>query len=300
MQLDLNLLIALDALLKEGSVTGAATRLHVSTPAMSRTLGRIRRATGDQILVRTGRTMTPTPRAVAMQDEVRDLVRRASEALRPEHELDLATLDRVFTVRGHDAATTAVGPVLLAALQLHAPRVALRMLAEPATDTSDLRQGRIDLDLGSEQPGLPEIESELLGYDRLVLAMRHDHALAGRRLTLQRLTQSGHILVSRRGRLRDPLDTALAERGCTRHTVSSAPTSAAALAFVAHSDLLVVVPERMCRDLIERLGLRTKPLPLELPDVPLYLSWHQRSHGDLAHGWLRDQVREAFGGIFRG
>jgi DNA-binding transcriptional LysR family regulator len=100
---DLNLLIALDALLEENSVAAAADRLHLSPPAMSRTLSRIRRATGDDILVRAGRTMTPTPRALELREEARELVRRATAVLTPPRTLDLDALDRVFTIRSHDA-----------------------------------------------------------------------------------------------------------------------------------------------------------------------------------------------------
>ena len=115
MQLDLNLLTALDALLEEGSVAGAAERLHVTAPAMSRSLGRIRRATGDQILVRTGRTMTPTPYAIAVREQVHDLVQQARGVLAPSREIDLATLERTFTLRWHDALVALSGPALLAA-----------------------------------------------------------------------------------------------------------------------------------------------------------------------------------------
>lgn len=121
MQLDLNLLTALDALLEEGSVTGAAARLHVTAPAMSRSLGRIRKATGDQILVRAGRNMLPTPRALAMRAEVHALVQQAHRLLSARQELDLAALDRVFTVRWHDALTSACGTALTAAVHRQAP-----------------------------------------------------------------------------------------------------------------------------------------------------------------------------------
>ena len=112
---DLNLLIALDALLEENSVAAAADRLHLSPPAMSRTLSRIRRATGDDILVRSGRTMTPTPRALELREETRELVRRAAAVLTPPRTLDLDALDRVFTIRSHDALACALAPPLTAA-----------------------------------------------------------------------------------------------------------------------------------------------------------------------------------------
>src|SRR3569833_2078633 len=127
--LDLNLLTALDALLEEGSVAGAAQRLHVTAPAMSRTLGRIRHATKDQILVRTGREMLPTPYAMGIRAEVHRLVQQAHAVLAPEREVDLSTLERVFTVEWHDAATVAICPALLADVRSRAPGERLRVLA---------------------------------------------------------------------------------------------------------------------------------------------------------------------------
>lgn len=142
MQLDLNLLVALDALLEEGSVQGAAARLHVTSPAMSRSLGRIRKATGDQILVRTGRHMTPTTRALAMRTQVHALVQQAHHLLSAQTELDLATLERVFTVRWHDALATTCGTDLIAAVHRQAPGVQLRLTAEPGDDTPSCAAAR--------------------------------------------------------------------------------------------------------------------------------------------------------------
>jgi DNA-binding transcriptional LysR family regulator len=297
-QLDLNLLTALDALLEEGSVAGAADRLHLSPPAMSRTLSRIRRATGDQIMVRTGRTMTPTPHAIAMRGEVHDLVQRAQAVLEPERELDLATLDRTFTLRGHDAVTSAIGPALLVAVHQHAPHVAMRLLAEASVDTNELRHGQVDLEVSSTKPELPEISFEHIGNDTLVAAMRPGHPLADADLTVNRFTSADQLTVSRRGRLSDPIDGKLADLGVSRRVVASAPTSTAAMLFAAQSDLLVAIPERMCSRTLGTLGLITKPLPFATPPVSLYLAWHQRYDNDKAHAWLRRQVRGAFADVF--
>lgn len=297
-QLDLNLLTALDALLEEGSVAGAADRLHLSAPAMSRTLSRIRRATGDQILVRTGRTMTPTPHALAMRGEVHDLVQRAQAVLEPERELDLATLARTFTVRGHDAVTAAIGPALMVAVHEQAPGVALRMLAEASVDTNELRHGQVDLEVSSTKPELPEINHIHIGDDTLVAAMRPGHPLAAGDLTVARFAAAEQLTVSRRGRLEDPIDDKLAALGVRRRVVASAPTSTAAMLFAARSDLLVAVPERMCADTLGALGLVTKELPFATPRVSLYLAWHQRYDNDKAHAWLRRQVRSAFADVF--
>ena len=206
MHLDLNLLRALDVLLEEGSVASAATRLHLSQPAMSRTLGRIREATGDRILVRAGRAMLPTPYALSVREQVHALVLEAHAVLAPHRELDLQTLHRTFSLRCHDAVTNALGSGLLARVQAQAPGVRLRLLAEGSVDTNELRGGQVDLEVGSTVPTLPDIRHVILGRHRLAVAVRADHPCTRGAFTAERFAQGRHILVSRRGRLRDPVD----------------------------------------------------------------------------------------------
>ncbi|WP_199565561.1 LysR family transcriptional regulator [Spongiactinospora rosea] len=298
--MDLNLLTALDALLEENSVAGAAERLNLSAPAMSRTLGRIRRIMGDQILVRTGRTMIPTPHALAIRDEVHHLVQQARGLLQREHELDLAHLNRVFSVRGHDAVTAVIGPGLTTAFREQAPGVSIRLLAEATTDTNELRHGRVDLEIGSTEPALPEISHVTVGHDRLVAAVGPGHPLATGDLTAERFAGADHIIVSRRGRLKDPLDDLLKQRGLRRRVVASVPSSTAGLYMAAGNELVVAVPEHMCAPTIGMLGLRVRPLPFDLPPVPIIMAWHQRYDNDRAHMWLRDRIRDALAFYERG
>lgn len=291
MHLDLNLLTALDALLEEGGVTAAADRLHLSAPAMSRTLGRLRRTTGDQVLVRTGRTMTPTPYALAVREQVHALVAQAAVVLTPDRDLDLATLDRVFTLRVHDAIATVVGPALVDGIRVRAPGVRLRLLGEAAGDTDDLRHGRVDVEIGSGGPRVPEICVQVVASDRLVAVVRPGHPLAGTPLTLAGYAGALHAIVSRRGRLRDPVDDVLAVHGLHRRVVASLPTTTAGLCTARHSEVVVTGPDRMCRPLIDALGLLTLTLPLDLAPVPVEQAWHQRYTTDPAHAWLREQIR---------
>lgn len=288
--MDLNLLTALNALLEENSVQAAADRLHLSAPAMSRTLTRIRKATGDEILVRTGRTMTPTPRAIAIRDDVRTLVRQAGELLSPARTLDLSSLRRTFTIQGHDALLSELSLRLLTCAA-EAPGVTLRFLAEPPTDTPDLARGHVDLDIGSSISPTPEVSHEIVGHDSLVAVFRAGHALE--EFTLDRLAAADHVIVSRRGRLRDGLDDLLAARGLQRRVVSVVPTMAIALQTLAHSDAVAVLACRMSARACDDLGLRTHPLDLDLPSPPVVLSWHSRYTSDPAHSWLRDRTRAA-------
>lgn len=293
MHVDLNLLTALDALLEENSVQAAADRLHVTQPAMSRTLARIRRATGDDILVRTGRVMSPTPRAIALRDEVHALVQRANEVLRSAGVLDLASLRRTFAVQGHDALIGALAPALTAVAAAEAPLVALRFLAESGVDTHDLARGQVDIELGSALPSAAEVAYEELGHDRMVVVMAEGHPLAGKRLTAKRFAEARHIAVSRRGRPRGVVDDALEARGLQRATPVVVPTSAAALLLVAQGDAMVVVAERLCRPAREALMLMSTPLPFPLPPVPVVMAWHSRYETDPAHRWLRTRTRWA-------
>jgi DNA-binding transcriptional LysR family regulator len=291
-QVDLNLLIALDALLEENSVQAAADRLHLSAPAMSRTLGRIRKSTGDDILVRTGRTMTPTPWALAIRDEVRKLVQRAGKVLAPARTLDPATLRRTFTIQGHDALLGRLYPALSTTAAVEAPGLSLRLLSEPTVDTPDLARGHVDLDVGSTVPSASEISHEVVAHDELVAVFRAGHPLADH-FTIERFAAADHVIVSRRGRMRDGIDAALAERGLRRRVVAALPTSAIALHAAAHSDTVTVVARDACARARAELGLRARSPDLDLPPVPVVLSWHSRYDTDPAHIWLRGHCRSA-------
>ncbi|MFF2392201.1 LysR family transcriptional regulator [Nocardia sp. NPDC058114] len=294
MQLDLNLLAALDALLEEGSVAGAADRLHVTAPAMSRSLGRIRRTTGDQILVRTGRTMTPTPYALAVREQVHHLLTQVRGVLAPSRALDLDTLDRTFTLRWHDALVASAGPALLGSVREQAPGVRLRFIAESSVDTPELRRGEVDLAANADRPAALEIRAERVAETRHVIVVRQGHPLTdGETVTAARYAAADHLTVSRRGKLTNLLDDALGRVDLARRVVATVPTEHAAFEFVRDSDLLVTVPEATARAAAPDLGLVLVPLPLDLPAAPVYLSWHQRYDTDPAHVWLRDLARSA-------
>lgn len=297
-QLDLNLLPVLQALVEEGSVTGAAERLRLSPPAVSRSLGRLRTLTGDGILVRTGRTMTRTPYALAVRDELSEVLRCAERILTPGRGLDLAVLERVFALRMHDALTAAIAPTLLATVQASAPGVRLRFLAETDTDAADLRLGHVDLEIGSTIPTVPELRHDVLGADSLVAVMRAGNA-AARRLDLDTFIRASHIVVSRRGRLIDPVDTILAERGATRSVIASVGSLAAALQIVASSDAMLTAPRRALHALTNSYELEVVPLPFASSTAPVVSVWHHRSDTDLAHGWLRDIVRNIVVGLLK-
>ena len=295
MQLDLNLLRALDVLLEEGSVGGAAFRLNLSEPAMSRTLGRIRRVTGDAILVRSGRFMTPTPYALSIREQVHATVLQARALLQPPEALNLATLQRAFTLRGHDALLDALVPHVVGKVTRQAPRVQLRLLSETQgrgdEEVQDLRRGETDLMLGAAPPPAPDLVTEVVGHDHLTVALRAQHPLLIGELTAERFAAAQHVSVSRRGRLHGPVDVALAEQGLTREVVVAVPVAAVAAQLAAQSELLISVPSKMMGATLSALGLERRPVPVRVEPVPVMMTWHVRTEGDAASRWFRDEVR---------
>ncbi|WP_424641951.1 LysR family transcriptional regulator [Embleya sp. AB8] len=296
--MDLNLLTALDALLDECSVSGAAQRMHLSEPAMSRTLGRIRRALGDPILVRAGHTMVPTPHALAIRAEVRVIVERARTLFVGAGELDLRTLSRTFTLLSHDAFTAACGAALFARAAREAPEVRLKFLAEAHVDTPALREGIADLEVGVIDTISPEVLTEHLFDDRMVACVRAGHPLLRGRCTPERFAAAEHLIVSRRGRPAGPVDAALAELGLTRRVVGTVPTFPSSLFLLQASDLVGLVAGQLTT-LVEGMGLRTFEVPLALPALPMGLAWHPRNDADPGHAWLRQCVRDVLAPAIR-
>ncbi|MFI5906881.1 LysR family transcriptional regulator [Dactylosporangium sp. NPDC051541] len=293
MHLDLNLLTALDALLEENSVTGAAARLHLSEPAMSRTLARIRTALHDPVLVRSGRRMVPTPRAVEIRAEVRELLHRAHAVFAAPAAPDPSTLDRTFTLLASDLAVSVAAP-LIGRIAAEAPGVRLRFLGEtPQTDAPALRSGEVDLDIGVVTDPPPEIRTEVLLRERLVPIVRAGHPLTRGRLTLRRFADAVHVSASRRGKLTGPIDELLERRGLRRRVALATPTYAAAMLMVAQTDLVGLGAERFGRATMAVLNLVPLPVPgLDLPPLELAQAWHARFDADGGHRWLRARVKE--------
>jgi DNA-binding transcriptional LysR family regulator len=292
--IDLNLLVALDALLAEGSVIGAARRMNLSPPAMSRTLSRIRHALGDEILVRAGRVMVPTPRALEMHGRVRGLLEDMRAVLRPQREADPATLARSFTIRASDYVAGVFGVPLHSIAAREAPGVTLRFADQGKEDVSALREGRIDLDIGVIGDIGPEIRVQTLLRDHFVAVMRVDHPLGKGRLTARRYASALHVSASRRGFSHGPIDEALAALGLSRQVSVVVPGFHAAMLTAAASDFLASVPLAVAATAV-RLGLKVRhvELPVKTPEVVIMQAWHPRFDKDAGHRWLRDAVRRA-------
>lgn len=291
---DLNLLLTLDALLAEGSVARAARRLRLSPSAMSRALARLREATGDPLLVRAGRGLVPSPRAIELRARVGALVQEAQAALRPAEALDLSRLERRFTLRTTEGFVENLGAALLARITAEAPGVRLRFLPRIDKDSSALRDGTADLEAGVVGGATsPEVRAQPLLADRFIGVVRRGHPLSDGELSPARYAAGRHVLVSRRGLETGPMDDALQPLALTREIATTVPGFSAALALARAGDLVATVPEWHTRHL--RDGLHSFELPMPVAPIPVSLLWHPRQDGDAAHRWLRGCVRSVCG-----
>lgn len=292
-EVDWNLLAALDVLLAEGSVTGAAQRLHLSVPATSRTLGRIRRAFGDPILVRAGRGLVPTPRALAIQLRLHQLVEEAHALLETGRDLDLASLRRTFTLRANDALIALLAAALVDRVRAEAPGVTLRFVPEGEEDLAPLRDGLVDLDIGVIDDLGPEVRAQPLVQERLVGLAAAGHPLAQGHATLRRIADAQHIAVSRRGHTRGAFDDVLDKHGLAREVVAVVPTYTAAAHIITGSRLTGLIPARYANQVAAITGAHVYDIPADLPPLPLSQAWHVRHDLDPAHQWLRSHITAA-------
>ena len=289
---DLNLLVTLDVLLAEGSVARAARRLRLSPSAMSRSLARLRETTGDPLLVRAGRGLVPTPRAIELRERVGQLVQDGKAVLRPVEKLDLRQLIRTFTLRTSDGFVENFGPDLIARVGQEAPGVRLRFVQKLDKDSAPLRDGTVDLETGvvGKTTG-PEVRVRALFRDRFIGVVRLGHALTKGKITASRYAAGRHVLVSRRGLEEGPIDEALKRLGLQREIVTIVGGFSTALALARAGDLIASVPERHTGNL--RAGMHGFPLPVSTPQITVSLLWHPRLDADPAHRWLRGCVRDA-------
>jgi DNA-binding transcriptional LysR family regulator len=289
---DFNLLVTLDAVLTEGSVARAAQRLQLSPSAMSRALARLRETTGDPLLVRAGRGLVPTPRALELRERVRQLVQDVAEVLRPAETLNLSRLVQTFTLRTRDGFVENFGPRLIERVGAEAPGVQLCFVQKPGKESALLRDWTIDLEIGlARELNGPELRSQALFRDRFIGVVRTGHGLSQGAITPERYASGRHIGLSRRGLGSGPIDEALKALGLERTIVTTVGGFSTALALARDSDLIASVPERHTGNL--RAGMDSFPLPIPTPELTVAMLWHPRLDADPAQRWLRGCVRDA-------
>jgi DNA-binding transcriptional LysR family regulator len=289
-RLDLNLLVTLEALLVEQNVTKAAARLHLSQPAVSAQLSRLRDVFDDPLLIPAQRGMTPTAKAVELLDPLRQALDQVRATVAMHRNFDPAKAQLTVAIACTDYLQAAVIKPLVVDLRTRAPgvRVALRHLDTPQLE-AQMARGDVDLALMTPQAAPPGLRTRHLFDERYVLIGRRNHPQLRDGLTVEEFAGLEHVIVSLRGgAFSTPVDNALTALGHRRNVVLSAASFLVVPEIVAQSDFVALVPERLVHDRADTLQWIDCPFPVE--GFAVGLVWHERSHGHSGQRWIREVV----------
>lgn len=295
-RIDLNLFVVFDAIFREGSISGAARHLNLTQPAVSHALGRLRERVDDDLFVRRGRKMTPTPRARHLVEPVRQALSTLDQVLNADNTFDPATAQRKLVLGLRDGPEACILPLIVAYLIDKAPGIELQSIQVSRRDmVRELKAGRLDFAIDMQLPVPSEIEQYPIADLSLVVLMRRDHPLASKRLTLPRYLAAGHVLMSSRRRGPGFEDLGLAQAGHQRKIVLRCQHNQAAMEVVAHTDLLLTTSGMLAGRLAPESRFVTAKLPITLPAMSLYAYWHREQNEDPGHRWFRDWVLSHWG-----
>lgn len=294
-RIDLNLLATLEILLAEQNVTRAAERLHLSQPAVSAQLARLRDLFEDPLLVPAQRGMTPTAKALELAPPLRKALDELRNTLQSHRDFDPVAAELTVTIAGSDYVQAAVIMPLVLALRQRAPgvRVAVRHLI-PALMDQQLANGETDLVIATPDPTLLHLRTCHLFDETYVLIGRRNHPLLKSDLTIDDYVRLEHVVVSRRGgNFKTPVDDALEALGYRRSVVMSASSFLFIPEIVSASDLVALVPRRLLHTQSDRLTMIDVPWLAEQFNVSLI--WHERNHGHAGQRWIRELIVELTG-----
>ncbi|HEY4055340.1 MAG TPA: LysR family transcriptional regulator [Kofleriaceae bacterium] len=297
--LDLNLLLVLDAVLAERSVARAARRLHVTPPAISNALSRLRATLGDPIVTRSGRGIVPTPRAMQLGPAIACALQTIDEALHGET-FDPATASPQLTVAMADAGQIARLANIAALLGSKLPKARLRVVSvDTMVALGGLAGTEVDVAIGVHDPA-PQIHRQQIYDEKFSLVIRREHPRFGSsrgrsaRASLSQLAEERfvevHVAFGKPSRL---VQKAFTSIGLIRDIAAIVPSFTAAAALVARTDLVGVLPASVADVLGPSLGLAVLPSPVKIPPAPMFMSWHQRTHVDPAMKLFRDVIARA-------
>lgn len=289
-RLDLNLLVAFDALLTERSVTRAAGRVGLGQSAMSHNLARLRSLFGDELFTRGSDGMRPTPRAMALADPVRVTLAQIQSAVLQREAFDPATADRVFRIGLTDSIEVAVVPGLAERIQASAPGVRLRLHSTNRLRfVEELDNGNLDLCIGVFDQGQTHHKRRHLYTDSFLCLFSAEQLKLTPPISLQDYLRWPHVLTSL-GDPRGAVDDVLAKHKLRRSIVMTTPGFMAVPFIVRRAQVITTMPSRLARYFSEAFGLVTSPVPIALPSFTISLLWHASFDHDPGHSWLRQTV----------
>ena len=295
-RLDLNLLVALDALLDECSITRAAERLNLSQSATSNALARLREYFDDELLVQVGRKMEPTARAEGLRDAVRDVLMRVDSTIATRPEFDPATSDRRFRVIASDYTQLVLGPHLMSLAQAQRCSAEIEFRPQVNNPQRDLERGEADLLIIPEPFTSPDLPRETLYEERFVCLVWRESVLAQGNLTRMRYENARHVMMvppNPTGDGQSYVASLVGRAGVHRRYAVRTYSFGSVPAMVVGTDLIATVHARMAQALRHAWPLEIRPLPFEVPSMPQTVQWHHYRRSDPGLQWLLDLFRRA-------
>ncbi|HBP29881.1 MAG: LysR family transcriptional regulator [Advenella sp.] len=293
--LDINLLLALDALLQDQNVTHAAARLNITQSALSGRLTRLRRIFNDPLFVpsSSGRGMTPTSHTLALKPELQRLLQQLTQFVQSAHVFDPATSERTFRIAAMDNPAAILAPALLPLIGARAPAVRVAFtLPDKNQVNGQLERGEVDLFIGTAQDAAPNLIGRLLFNEEFLTAQRIGHPRGTGPLSLDTFCELDHLLISTSGGMfNGMIDEALADLGRQRRVTVSVQSYALAPLILNSTDCICTLPKRFLQRFTSHLELFTPPLTLDTFSMKLF--WHSTVNADPAHRWLRSMVFDA-------
>ncbi len=292
--LDLNLLVILDSLLEHRNVTKASKALGLSQPAVSHALARLRATLKDPLLLRTPAGMVPTPRGESLRPKVRAALQEVERIWTDEAKFDPARSEAIITIASNDYSGLTVLPAFCGRVAKLAPKMRLQIVTQrERIPTSELASGEIDLAFNPATEDRPGLFAKRLFQENFVCLVRKNHPEIGKRLTLKSYLEHDHLLISPFGGMTGTVDEALEKIGLKRRVRISVPQFTLAPRILSQTDLILTLPERIAAAAIGEF--RSFPPPVDLPGFPFFALWNERTNGDAAHRWVRDQLFAATG-----
>ncbi|MEJ0024051.1 MAG: LysR family transcriptional regulator [Alphaproteobacteria bacterium] len=293
---DLNLLVVLDALYENNSVTAAAKRLKVSQPTVSFSLAKLRLYFRDELFIRSAGIMQPTPFAQILRASVQEIMAIVYRDFVPRAHFAPEETVREFTLTTSDIGELCFLPLLIRAFVARAPRASLKCVSLPSSEIkSALLTGAIDAaagyfpDLSSD-----EISSQHLFNHPFVCIARRDHPIACNDMSLEQFLNSSHAVVHHQGRSQEIAERTIEAQGLTRRVVLQSPHFVSLSLLIANTDLISIVPRSLATSFADLVGLQTIRPPFDIPDIPLRQHWAKRSATDPAVAWFVGLIEELF------
>jgi DNA-binding transcriptional LysR family regulator len=295
-EIDLNLLLILDAMYETGNTTRVAERLKISQPTVSFSLGKLRELFHDDLFVRVGSSMRPTPRAESIREPVRRVIETVRFQILRERAFDPSTTERTFSLSASDVGELVFLPLLLERFRTLAPRSAVRCESmRPPELQEAMMNGAVDLAVGyfPDLTGAAFLQQKMFDHAFACLA-RSDHSRIGERVTMEEFLAAEHIVVSQEGRSQEIAERRMAELGLVRRIALRSPHFMSVPHLVATTDLISIVPRAVGRAFLRGGRLKLLDPPFDIPKIELKQYWHRRVHTDPAVVWLRALVAKLY------